>query len=237
MSDAGFFQHAFGAMLFGAPTTVADPALARALAVHRNTSAKAAQDALADNFPVVRALVGEEAFAAAVARFVDAAPPTDPRLCLYGAGFAAFLSGYTPFVEASYLPDVAAVERLTIEALFAADAVALDGAAFAAGLDLDLPLTLHPAVRYARFASPAGSIWLAHSEGDADAALEAIDWASEVVLVTRPDAALIVTVLPSGAASFLDACRAGRSLGEAAIACGDDLPAVFATLISVGTFA
>jgi hypothetical protein len=47
-----------------------------------------------------------------------------------------------------------------------------------------------------------------------------------------------VTVLPDEAASFLAACAARRSLGEAA-ACvpPDALAPLFATLIAAGTFA
>jgi hypothetical protein len=237
MSDAVSFQRGFGALLFDPPAVIADPALARALAVHRNTSAKAAQDALADNFPIVRALVGAEAFAAAATRFVDLAPPTDPRLCFYGVGFASFLTGYQPFAEAPYLGDVATIEWLVVEALFAADAPALHGAAFSHGLDLDQPLTLHPALRHARLSSPAGSVWLAHAEEDAGAMLDALEWAEEVVLVTRPADAVIVTVVPSDAATFIEACASGLPLGDAAAGCGEHLPVIFAALISAGAFA
>ena len=87
MPDPAAFQQAFGAMLAGRGGAVADPALARALVIHRNTAAKAAQDAVAANFPVVRALVGEEAFTGCAAAFVDAAPPATPRLCVYGDGY------------------------------------------------------------------------------------------------------------------------------------------------------
>lgn len=244
MSDAALFQQSFGDALFAPSAPANDPALARALAVHRNTSAKAGLDALSDNFPVVRALVGGEPFAAAATRFVEGEPPTDPRLCLYGAGFSRFLSGYAPFANSSDLPDlasyiwhVAELEWLVIEALFSLDAVALDGSSFGADLALDLPLRLHPATHYAHFATPAGSIWLAHAHNDTDTALKEIVWTEEVVLITRPDGALIVTILPAGAMPFLEACRAGLSLGEAALAGGDDLIAVFAALVSAGAFA
>ena len=64
------FQAAFAGLLAGRGEA-GDPALARAVAVHRNTAAKAAQDALAANYPVLRALFGEAPFdacAAAAAR-------------------------------------------------------------------------------------------------------------------------------------------------------------------------
>ena len=64
--DLEAFQRQFGDALVnsgGADIRVLDVALARALAVHRNTVAKAAQDALAANYPILRALCGAEVFA------------------------------------------------------------------------------------------------------------------------------------------------------------------------------
>lgn len=234
MLDAQTFQQEFGAALAGL-RPVNDPLLARALAVHRNTSAKAARDALAANYPVVRALVGEEPFAAAAAAHIEITPPRDPRLCLYGAEFAHFVSGYAPFGEVSYLADVARLERLAIESLFAADAPTLDGQSVA--LDLDAPLRLHPATRFARFTSPAVTLWLAH-QPDADPnSLDQITWQAEDALVTRPDNSLIVSRIPPGGIAFLEICAAGCPLGEAAAAAGDGIAPLFSLLITAGAFA
>src|SRR5260370_21382527 len=86
------------------------PTQRRGIRVHRNTAMKAAQDALVDNYPVVRALVGEEAFAACAAGYAEANPPCDPRLCIYGRQFDAFLSGYVPFGNLSWMAGMARLE-------------------------------------------------------------------------------------------------------------------------------
>ena len=234
MPDATAFQQAFGAALAGrAP--VADPLIARALTIHRNTATKAASDALADNYPVLRAMVGDDAFTALATAFVEDHPPADPRLCFYGEGLPAFVADWEPFADYPYLVDVARLERLLVEALFAADAPALDGGEI--DLDLTRPLRLHPAVRFAAFASPAGALWRAHQPDAPTDAFETIDWAPEAVLVTRPDGGLIVSALPGGGAAFLAACAAGAPLGDAAAAAGDDLAPLFSLLISAGAFA
>jgi hypothetical protein len=237
LSDTAFERH-FGAALLGLESFIA-PELARALAIHRNTAFKAAEDALADNYPVLRALCGHGAFAACAHAFVLAKPPAEPRLCFYGAGLPVFVEGWRPFQNTPWLADVAALERLAVEALFAADAIALDGAAVAARLDPERALTLHPAVRFARFASPAGSIWLAH-QGDApEAALEAVEWRPEAVVVTRPGDSLMVKPLDPATAALLEACIAGASPRTIAAASwvGDDVAAAFSTLITAGVFA
>jgi hypothetical protein len=237
MSELARFQLAFGLALAEA-APVADPALARALAVHRNTSTKAAMDALRDNHPVVCALAGGEAFDACAGAFAVAHAPADPRLCLYGEGFDAFLAAWPPFADASYLRDVATLERLVVEALFAADAPALAGADLAAGLDPDRPLGLHPSARFARLDTPAAAIWLAHQDGADPDALERLDWAPGAALVTRPLGEILVTPIDRPALAFLEACAAGLPLGEAALAAaGPGLADCFSTLIAAGAFA
>jgi hypothetical protein len=245
MSEAARFQEAFGAaMARPDPWRVRDPALVRALTIHRNTSSKAAQDAVLDNYPVVRALVGEAAFRACAHAFVESHPPREPRLCLYGAGLDGFLRAWTPFVDLDWLPDIAALERLVTQALFAADATALDGAALAARLDPGAPLTLHPATRFAAFRAPAAEIWLAHQADAAADALDAISWRPGAALVTRPEGMVRVTSLSPAALALLTAAAAGLPLAEiaeAALSIPDaappDLSALFAELIIAGAFA
>jgi len=236
------FQDAFGQALDldgSPPSPFMDPAIVRALTVHRNTAANAAQAALAANYPVVRALVGDDSFAGCAAMYSKAEPPQDPRLCLYGEGLSNFLRTYTPFAELPYLADVAGLERFYNESLFAADGAALDGAAFASGIDPDLRLALHPATRFGAFERPAVSLWLAHQDTAQGDALDALQWHGEIGLVTRPGAKVRVMSIDSGAALFLGACNAGRSItdaAEAAATAGADVSAMFATLLSAGAF-
>lgn len=232
MPDAAAFQTAFARAL-ASRDAPASTSLARALTIHRNTAAKAAQDALRDNFPVVSALVGDDAFAALAFDYVEAHPPSEPRLCFYGAHFPCFISSYPPFADHTYLADVAAVEWLVLEALFARDADAAGPDAFAE-LDLDRSLPLHPAVGVATVASPAGSLWLAHQDNDVETALQAIEWRAEAVLVTRPGNRIEVSVEPPEVIAFVEGCARRRPLSEVAAAAGKDLPDVFTRVISAG---
>lgn len=235
MLDAREFQQVFGAML-AAPERVGDPAMGRALRIHRNTAGKAARDALFANFPVVAALVGDDAFAACASAYVGETPPREARLCLYGDRFPASVAAWKAFDEASYLGDVASLERLVVEALFAADAPVLDPAALAEGMDPEAPLTWHPATRVATLPTPAASLWLAHQSGAAADALETIVWEPERVLITRPEDAVQVTAIGAPTHAFL----AGTSLADAAAraaGAGGDVAAIFASLLGAGAFA
>ena len=236
MHELADFQRDFSAALHADGT--AGPV---ALAIHRNSGARAAIDALAANYPVVRALFGDVPFAACARAYLLAHPSRDPRLSHLGASFAAFLGAYPPAGDMPWMADVAALERLWLESLFAADAVVLNGAALVAmGVDSETRLALHPATRFARFASPAVSIWRAHELGD-PGALEEIDWRSESAIVTRRDLAVEIAKLEPAGLAFVDAIAAAHPVvaaGEAALAIdpGLDLPALFARLIEAGTF-
>ena len=241
-TEMAAFQRRFGAALASsaeARTRVADPALARALAVHRNTSAKAAQDALAANYPVVRALFGDEAFFACAGAYVRRHPPREARLNAFGRNFEAFLHGYDPGRGLAYLPDVAALERLCTESLFAADAEPIDAARMANHIAEQTLPRLHPATRVQQFASPAVSIWRAHQTG-APPVFEAIVWSAEGALVTRPAGEVHVVLADPGMLAFLRACTAGSDLSAAALtadAAGADFSTLLPTLIEAGAFA
>jgi Putative DNA-binding domain len=240
MSDLLSFQQRFALTLENPGLVLAtNPTLRRAIRVHRNTAMKAAQDALADNYPVVRALVGEEAFAACAAGYADANPPSDPRLCMYGEQFDAFLSGYVPFVELPWLAGVARLEWLRVEALFAADALPLDPSSATGQISVDARLRLHPAVRMLAYDAPVASLWLAHQPSATSDAIQQVEWRPEIALVTRPAVRVIVRVADPGTAAFLSACARGEPLGDAARAAdeaGGNVAEVFAALIAAGAF-
>lgn len=237
MPDLARFQAEFGAALAAdAPT---DPALARAMRIHRNTATKAALDALRANYPVLLELFGEAAFEACALAYVSVSPPRVPILAHYGADFPGFVATYPPASSASYAADVAALERMRTEALFAADAQALDGRGMTAVVEGAASVRLHPAVRFAAFGTPAFSIWSAH-DGHGHSALEDLEWSAQDVLVSRPSSTVLVQVLPKGGIAFLTACATGASLAQAAAAAAEDggeIAFLFSTLITAGAFA
>lgn len=222
--------------MLAAPGLIADPALRRALMVHRNTAAKAARDALFANFPVTAALVGEEAFAACASTHVEAAPPREARLCFYGDDFADFVARWPAFAEVPYLGEVARVEWQVIEALFAADAPTLDPDTLVNGIDPEAPLAWHPATRILESATPTGSLWLAHQSEAAQDALDTIVWEPQCVLITRPADAVELRVIDAATQAFLSGTSlvdaAARAAGE-----GGDVAGIFASLLAAGAFA
>lgn len=216
-------------------------------AVHRNNVMVALLDALADAFPVTRAVVGEAFFNTMARDYVRADPPRSPVMATYGAGFADFIAVYPAAAGVAWLADLARLERLRNEAFHAADAVPMASARWTRLLDDSARLGqtrvgLQPACRWLSSKHPVLSIWQAHQQSDAarDAALACLDLqVGEDLLVHRPRWDVQLAALPPGGIAWLEALRAGECLGEAmqrarAAAPHASPPQLFALLLQHG---
>lgn len=214
-------------------------------AVHRNNVVVSLVDALADAFPVVRALVGADDFDHALApAFVRAHPPRSPVLVDWGDALPAFIEGSDAGAALPMLADVARLERARVHACHAADAPRLDAAAVAARLanPAALPgarLALHPSLHVVASRHAVVSIWAAH-QGEADtapapASLDRHRAEAALVLRThdgRDDDGVVVIAIDAPTAHWLQAVAEGATLARAAqVAPGIDLAAAFALLL------
>jgi hypothetical protein len=227
------FQRDFAAAI-GAPAE-------GAMRVYCNTTLSGCVDALRDNFPAVTRLLGDEMFEVIAAEHARQCPPRRPVLALYGARFSDWLEMQPWVREVPYLPDVARIERMYIEALFAADEQPL-GLHELQGRDdwQALRLALHPATRFDWLTAPARSIWFAqidHVDGELQ-----FEWQAEGILLTRPGLDVRPIALDRAGHRFLFGIRLGESVGDAAIATSSlypetDIGSLFASLVNAGAFA
>jgi hypothetical protein len=248
MTLAGF-QDAFARALRAPDDGCGDMARLTAqpgFAIYRNTVMKGCIDALQANYPAVARLVGEEWFRAAAAVFAREHLPARASLLDYGAGFADFLAGFPPAQELPYLPGVARIERFWTEAHLAADAPPLCAASVAPLAPDELAgmrVRPHPSARWAFFADhPVATIWRQNRAPDGTRDGDVIDWRGEGILVVRPAHVVANATLDAAGCAFLDACAAGGTLGEAAIAALDvdpelDLARLMAQLLETGALA
>jgi len=192
---------------------------ARRFQVYRNNVLVALVDALASNFAVTHALVGEAFFRAMAAVFARAQPPRSPVLACYGAAFPGFIASFPPAAGLPYLADVARLEYLRVQACHAADVAPVGQGALAAQLADEgglpaLGFGLQPslAVLPSRFA--VVSLWAAH-QGSGSLAAVVPDLA-ETALVLRTGLEVEVIQIPPASGVFIGALQSGRPLGPAA---------------------
>ncbi len=209
-----------------------------AFAVYRNTVIRGAVEALRANYPVVEQIVGPEMFESVAVDFAATCPPRSPVLALYGQDLADWL-GRQPWTgDLPYLADVARVERLRVESLFAADAAPVTE--FPRRIGGGVTVRLHPAARFAWLSTPGLSIWLAHQQ---PAATEiAPEWKAEGALFARPSPFVIhAPRIGRAAHRLLSGIRLGET-ASASIAAAErlypeeNLQAVFTSLANLGVF-
>ncbi len=196
----------------------------RRFSVYRNNVTASLIEALEQTFPVIRKLIGPQAFASVAGAYLRAHPPDSPVLSRYGAGFPDYLGQCEPLAHLGYLPDTARLERALVDSYHAADAAPVDPSIFAQTPPEDLPrlrLRLAPATRLLRSPWPIHGIWRFNTEeGAPQPPHQAQD-----VLVTRPDFDPLPRPLPTGGAEFLTAIATGLALGEAMDRAAETAPA------------
>jgi hypothetical protein len=184
--------------------------------VYRNNVAYSLVEALGKNYPAVKAQCGVTRFTDAALLYLGEHPPRSKMMFELGGNFAAWLDGFAPAkAQMPWLADLAKLERAWLDAYHAADAEPLDPALFSAIAPDDLGN-----VRFVKH--PAAAI--IRSEFSIHAMLEAgrngLQTPSQIgpqdVLVTRPQFAVEVTLLPKDSALFFEHICSGKALGKAA---------------------
>lgn len=182
--------------------------------IYRNNVAVSLSEALADSFPVIQKLLGDENFRNISALYIRQHPPNSPLMMFYGADFADFLAEFPPLAHLPYLPDVARLEQALREAYHAADAAPIAPEELAdvpAEALADLRLSLAPPVRVLHSEYPIHAIW-AYNTAPGGPKPEPV---AQSVLVVRPDFDPIPLAITAAEADCLQTLQTGESLGAA----------------------
>ncbi|MBO1540349.1 DNA-binding domain-containing protein [Pseudomonas sp. OA65] len=237
MSD----QHAFAAALLD-PRKVCPPGLFSAngadpesrFAVYRNNVLGSLINALADNYPVVVQLVGEEFFRAMAGVYVQSTAPRSPVMNDYGEDFAEFIERFEPAASVPYLADVARLERLHVQAWHAADAKPMTEERIVATLSSPtrvghLKIGLHPSLRLLQSPFAVVTIWSAHQH---QTPVPFETFPAQNALVLRNGLDVEVFAISHAVHGFIAALQQGLSLTSAMEASNDlDLEHTLAGLI------
>jgi hypothetical protein len=181
------------------------------LQVYRNNVFVSLRQALADVYPVVRRLVGEEFFNQLARRFVREYPSRSGNLHDFGSELARFLEKLPDLSELPYLPDVAALEWALHEVLHAAEAAPVDFSTLAD--PENARLAPHPAARLIASRYPILAIW----EANQDEEVPSVDLAAggDWLIVFRDGLEQRIFRCTAGEFALLGALAQGTTLGEA----------------------
>jgi hypothetical protein len=153
------------------------------LAVYLNNYRAQLLACLGSSFPVVRSLIGESAFDAAAAKFIEDHPPHSWTLDAYANGFPASLAAL--FADEPQIGELAQLELALGIAFVGPDAEPLEASQIA-GMDWDAAIIhLAPTFTLLPVTTNVGAIWSAISAGNAPPPAESAAGESLAVWRTR----------------------------------------------------
>ncbi|TVO72246.1 HvfC/BufC N-terminal domain-containing protein [Sedimenticola selenatireducens] len=185
--------------------------------VYRNNFIVLNGDALADMYPVIKRLVGDEAFRVLATAYVRSHPPQARTLLLYGDQFPAFLASIPELVELPYLADVARIEFAWTEAYHAQEHPVLTEdqvSSITADAFGQCQLLPHPTLHCIGSDYPIYSIWQANQSCETDE-LISLDQGESYVIVLRPEIDVEVSTVSQGAFHFLKQLQSGAIIEAA----------------------
>ena len=244
MSDQAQFARALMDPQLRAPTGLrawngSDPAMR--FAVYRNNVIVSLLDALADTFPVVQCLVGEDFFRAMARVYLHSNPVKTRVLTWIGNAFPDFIAAFEPASSLRYLADVARLEILRVQAYHAADIAPVSLQILAQALNdpeslAELKLKLHPSVQLLASRYAVYSLWAAHQGALSISMLD--PELAQSVLIYRRELDVEVVNLSPAQGQFLGQLMARAGFASAAQVAAEqdsdfDLAAFLATLIQL----
>lgn len=211
--------------------------------VYRNNFIVLNGDALADMYPVIKQLLGEDAFRTLATAYVREFPPMHRTLLLYGEGFPGFLAAHPELSGLPYLADVARLEYAWTAAYHAEDTEPLKQQQLT-GLSPqaleNLRLRPHPSMECIDSPYPIYRIWSLNQAGRTNETISLDEGGAQVVVI-RPGIEVEVRELTPGALRFLGRLREADTIAEAysravEVEPGFDLNSFFSRYLFDGTF-
>ncbi len=224
-------QQAFTAALMGEPVALEGAITGNGLEpearlqIYRNIVFNNLTAALATAYPVVKALVGEDFFDAAAARYVRRRPSHSGKLQDYGAEFSDLLAHMPEAGGLPYLAEVARLEWARQECALAPLEPALEPAALATTAEDERPglrFCLQSARRHVRSAYPVLDIWM-YCQQEREERLD-MDAGGQQVLVWRSGTQIAMQAIDSGLETFLLTLGEGATLAKACARALDAAP-------------
>lgn len=184
--------------------------------IYQNNVYVSLTEALADLYPVVARLVGEEFFAFLARGYIRAHPSRSGNVHDFGHELPAYLAQLPEAQPLPYLPDVAELERACHEVFHAADAGPIDVQALAAVPEPrqhGLRFAVHPATRCIASRFPLLAIWEANQCEDAPEI--DLDRGADRLRIARRDFAVRIDRLSEGEFALLVRLADDHAFGEA----------------------
>ncbi len=179
--------------------------------VYRNNVMHSLIEALGEAVPVVKALVGDEFFAAMASIFIRQHPPNKASLIGFGEGFDRFLERFPPAKQLPYLPDMARFELAWLACYHAKDHDIMSASSQYSPRSRFL---FHPSAQFLHLKFALSSVWLAHQQEEEPDEIE-LGEGDEYILLLRSNDEVEMRILTPQSYYFLHALSQNMPLEKA----------------------
>ena len=197
---------------------LSDDALAlQRFQVYRNNFIVLNGDAIAAMYPVIKRLVGDDAFRLLASSYVRRYPPMERTLLLYGDSFPDYLASIAELSALPYLADVARLEFAWTSAYHAVDAAGLAPEQMAALDNSEMAavrLTPHPSMQLIASDYPLYRIWVSNQPDSLEQQVS-LDEGSSRLIVIRPRLEVEVREVDAAEFIFMEHLSANATVAEA----------------------
>ena len=187
-------------------------------AIYQNNVFYSLSQSLADLYPVIKQLVGDDFFKATANVFTHQHPPKRAAMVFFGSDFPAFLGDFEHTQSMPYLKDMAELELAKHRAYHAADLPALcsDDLGAIAPEDFEhARLEPHPSLQLLASQFAVFSLWNAHQHTQDQQKTLNINEPEQVVIVRQEYEVALFTV-DAGSFYFWQQLCAGKTVQQAA---------------------
>lgn len=213
------------------------------LNIYQNNTVFGLTDILANTFPVLNKIVGEEFFKTIARHYIKTHPQPCGNRHSFGDRLAGFLTEFKPAGSLPYLHDIAALEWAYFQAALANDADPLDFESLTDAMSADpaFILRIHPSVHIVPQTFNALEIWQEHQKDDIGA-IQLQSYSHQLIIWRGSDDFVFLRSASEALSSLVTQSQKDMPFAEAMTAAGENVPDVqkfqqeFAEAISLGVF-
>lgn len=212
--------------------------------IYQNNTVLGLTDILANAFPVLKKIVGDEFFKTIARHYIKSHAQPSGNRHSFGGQLAEFLQVFQPAAVLPYLPDIAALEWAYFQAALADDASPLNFETLTAAMSADpaFTLSIHPSVHVVAQTFNALEIWQEHQKEDIGA-LELKSEPHHLVVWRGSDDVVFMRSISDALAALIKGGYEGIAFSETIVAAAEKTSDIqkfqqeFAEAVSIGLFA
>lgn len=186
------------------------------LAIYGNAYVSRLVEALEEDFPSIKAVLGESDFVELCQQYIQQYPSTFPSLRHFGQYLPEFLLHTGPYKDKPYLFELALLEWSFIDAFDAVD-TKVAGDADVAQIQPELwpvmKMIIHPSVQVFEYRWNILPVWRASADGETLPALMQLP-EKETCLVWRQGLSTQYRTMATDESTMMDICRRGGTFAE-----------------------